>query len=68
MCCALITGYGLFTTKHYAKGSFLLEYRGIHSLVSDNDDSEEEADDYMFYYSHSNKDYRSVYLLNTNLK
>lgn len=55
-------GSGLFTTKLFQKGSFLLEYRGVISRSAEYDrDDTRMDDDYVFHFSHNGVDYRSVY-------
>eukprot|EP00057_Strongylocentrotus_purpuratus_P015924 XP_011670398.1 PREDICTED: uncharacterized protein LOC105441195 [Strongylocentrotus purpuratus] len=48
-------GYGLFATRDFSKGDFLLEYRGVHRP-----DTAAETDDvdntYVFEYRHNGKD------------
>ena len=50
-------GYGLFTSRTFEKGSFLLEYRGKVSLVSDDEEMTIE-DSYVFHFKHSGVNYR----------
>ncbi|XP_030829920.1 uncharacterized protein LOC115919806 isoform X2 [Strongylocentrotus purpuratus] len=46
-------GHGLFTCKHFQKGDFLLEYRGIFSETLDAD----EDNDYTFHFLHTGVNY-----------
>lgn len=55
------TGYGLFATKDFEKGSFLVEYRG---RVSGADDDLEDSDEnYIFYYKVNGREMRYVCVL-----
>eukprot|EP00057_Strongylocentrotus_purpuratus_P015041 XP_011669515.1 PREDICTED: uncharacterized protein LOC100890715 isoform X2 [Strongylocentrotus purpuratus] len=54
-----VIGYGLFATRSFSKGDFLLEYRGIRSCVDDhNDEGTREPEPYVFYYDYMGKTYR----------
>eukprot|EP00057_Strongylocentrotus_purpuratus_P018934 XP_011673408.1 PREDICTED: uncharacterized protein LOC100892236 [Strongylocentrotus purpuratus] len=52
-----VIGYGLFTSMTFEKGSFLLEYRGERSLVSDDEEMTSE-DSYVFHFKHCGVKYR----------
>lgn len=55
-------GYGLFTTKSFTKGDFLLEYRGKRSCVDDDEEEDEERgmETYVYYYTHDRHTYRYI--------
>nr|XP_054749937.1 uncharacterized protein LOC129255617 [Lytechinus pictus] len=47
-------GYGLYTTRQFEKDSFLLEYRGVLSVASEDTENEE----YTFHFKHQGADYK----------
>ena len=53
----LFIGSGLFTTKPFEKGDFLVEYRGRHTQADDRD----EENTYLFYYKHKGKEMKYVF-------
>ncbi|XP_038057544.1 uncharacterized protein LOC119729100 [Patiria miniata] len=54
-------GYGLFTTKHFSKGDFLLEYRGKLRKGNCNNDN-----DYTFFFNHQGVEYSIDNAMNPN--
>ncbi|XP_022111412.1 uncharacterized protein LOC110990638 [Acanthaster planci] len=48
-------GYGLFATKAFSKGSFLLEYRGVLTSPEENDVNDM---DYVYHFFHKGAAYR----------